>query len=328
MSKVPLTLIHGPEIGHYGFPKPHPWGRDRLQAFLSALARRGLNPPTLPPRRASDAELRRFHDPALIELVRRAHRDGIAYLDGGDTPVYEGVDDDSRCVVGASLVALESIMSGHSARAFVPIAGLHHARRNASAGFCVFNDCGVVIETLLAVYGLSKVAYVDIDVHHGDGVYYGFEDDPRVVFADVHEDGRYLYPGTGAVEEIGVAAAAGCKLNVPLEPGAGDVEFERAMQTIGAFLKAHAPQFIILQCGADSIQGDPLAHLNVSIEAHTRAATALARLALELGHGRILGLGGGGYNRDNLAQAWSGICDAWQRLPVSLNERGDNLLLN
>ena len=117
-------------------------------------------------------------------------------------------------------------MHGECRRAFVPIAGLHHAARDRAAGFCVFNDCGVAIE-LLKRAGLKRIAYVDIDAHHGDGVFYAFEDDPAVIFADLHEDGRYLYPGTGMAEEIGKGAARGMKLNVPLPPGADDQRVRR-----------------------------------------------------------------------------------------------------
>ena len=123
---------------------------------------------------------------------------GEGYLDGGDTPAFRGIFEAACDVVGASLVATDAVMAVSASRAFVPIAGLHHAGRAHAAGFCVFNDCGVVIEHLKRVHGLARIAYVDIDAHHGDGVYYGFEDDPALIFADLHEDGEFLYPGTGA----------------------------------------------------------------------------------------------------------------------------------
>src|SRR5256885_8951990 len=143
---------------------------------------------------------------------------------------------------------------GESRRAFVPIAGLHHAARDRAAGFCVFNDCGVAIE-LVKRAGLKRVGYVDIDAHHGDGVFYAFEEDAAVVFADLHEDGRYLYPGSGALEERGRGAAAGTKLNVPLPPGADDEVFARVWPHVIARPEKFAPEFMILQCGADSLEG-------------------------------------------------------------------------
>jgi acetoin utilization protein AcuC len=199
-------------------------------------------------------------------------------------------------------------MEGECRRAFVPIAGLHHAARNRAAGFCVFNDCGVAIEQLKRA-GLKRIAYVDIDAHHGDGVFYAFEDDAALVFADLHEDGRYLYPGTGSAAETGRGAATGMKLNVPLPPGADDEVFASVWPRVTAHLMKFEPEFFILQCGADSLEGDPITHLRFSPQVHGRAARDLGALADELGHGRVLALGGGGYNRTNLAQAWSTVVE-------------------
>ncbi len=187
---------------------------------------------------------------------------------------------------------------------------MHHASRAHAAGFCVFNDCGVAIELLRGKYGVKRVAYVDIDAHHGDGVFYGFESDPDVLFADIHEDGRFLYPGTGAAEETGVGAALDTKLNLPLPPGATDEDFLREWSKIEDYLRRTAPDFILLQCGADSLEGDPITHLAFSEEAHATAAASVCRIADELGHGRVLAMGGGGYNRQNLARAWTRVVEA------------------
>jgi acetoin utilization protein AcuC len=207
------------------------------------------------------------------------------------------------------LNASAAIMSGQCRRAFVPIAGLHHAARDRAAGFCVFNDCGIAIERLRSQSGLERIAYVDIDAHHGDGVFYAFEDDAGVIFADLHEDGQYLYPGTGSVAETGKGAAVGTKLNIPMPPGSDDAAFAATWPRVIAHLEKFAPEFIILQCGADSLEGDPITHLRYSATSHGKAARELAQLADRLGHGRVLGLGGGGYNRSNLAQAWSAVVE-------------------
>ncbi len=183
-------------------------------------------------------------------------------------------------------------MSGQCRRAFVPIAGLHHAGRDHAAGFCVFNDCGVAIELLRKTSGLERIAYVDIDAHHGDGVFYAFEDDPGVIFADMHEDGRYLYPGTGSRTETGKGAAEGTKLNDPMAPGSDDSAFDEAWPRVIAHVEKFEPEFIILQCGADSLEGDPITHLRYTSGSHGKAARELAQLADRLGHGRVLGLGG------------------------------------
>jgi acetoin utilization protein AcuC len=216
----------------------------------------------------------------------------------------------AAAVVGGTLALLDRIMSGPITRGFIPIGGLHHARRDEAAGFCVFNDCGIAIEQARRRYGLERVAYVDIDAHHGDGVFYGFEDDPAVIIADTHEDGRYLYPGTGSREESGTGAAAGTKLNLPLPPGAGDVAFFAAWDEVEAFLEPFAPQLILLQCGADSVAGDPITHLEFSTEAHAFATTRLRALADRTAGGRLLAMGGGGYNRNNLARCWTRVVEA------------------
>jgi len=207
-------------------------------------------------------------------------------------------------------------MAGEFRRAFVPIAGLHHAARDHAAGFCVFNDCGVAIELLRSRFGLRRVAYVDIDAHHGDGVFYAFESDAAVIFADLHEDGRYLYPGTGAAGETGRGAAEGTKLNLPLPPGADDTLFGELWPRVIAHLERFEPDFVILQCGADSIEGDPLTHLRLSPRAHARAAAELVALAEKLGHGRVLAVGGGGYDRSNLASAWSAVVESLMDAPA------------
>jgi acetoin utilization protein AcuC len=201
-------------------------------------------------------------------------------------------------------------MAGECQRAFIPIAGLHHAQRGSAAGFCALNDCGVAIEMLKDRYGLERIAYVDIDAHHGDGVFYAFEDDPSVVFADLHEDGRYLYPGTGADDEVGRGDARGTKLNIPMPPDAGDERFDDAWQRVEEFLEAARPQFILFQCGADSLAGDPITHLRYSPTCHGHAAARLCELARRHCQGRLLAMGGGGYNRRNLALAWCAVLEA------------------
>src|SRR5690606_12193159 len=184
------------------------------------------------------------------------------------------------------------------------------ARRDGAAGFCVFNDCGVAIEAARRVYGIRRVAYVDIDAHHGDGVFYGFEEDPDALFADLHEDGRFLYPGTGSRSETGRGPAVGTKLNVPMPPGAGDEEFFKAWEEVEAYLDQARPALVLLQCGADSLGGDPITHLAYTEEAHAHAARRLRAVAERHADGRLRAMGGGGYGRRNLARAWTRVVDA------------------
>jgi acetoin utilization protein AcuC len=241
----------------------------------------------------------------VIELSKR----GSGLLDAGDTPAFPGVYEAAANVVGGTLEALAAIVAGPVRRAFIPIGGLHHATRDSAAGFCVFNDCGVAIEAARKIYGIRRVAYVDIDAHHGDGVFYAFETDPDVKFADLHEDGRFLYPGTGSRSETGRGLGEGTKLNIPLPPGADDAVFLDAWQEVERYLEAAEPELILLQCGADSLAGDPITHLKLTAEAHAHAARRLGVLADRYAKGRVLAMGGGGYNRANLGQAWTRVVE-------------------
>ena len=307
-----VALVAGERLARYGFPDGHPFGPDRHAAFMREFESRGLRQRVrmLDPVQATRDDLELFHTPAHVDLVRERSVTGGAPLDGGDTPSYRGVYEAAACVVGASLAATEWIMAAPARRGFVPIAGLHHAARDRAAGFCVFNDCGVVIEALRRRFGIQRVAYVDIDAHHGDGVYYAFESDPDLIVADIHETGHSLYPGTGHADETGRHEAQGTKLNLPLDAGAGDAEFAQAWEQALHHVARFEPEFVLLQCGADSIAGDPLTHLQLSTGAHARAAADLVRLADRLGHGRVLAVGGGGYDRRNLSQAWCDVLSA------------------
>jgi acetoin utilization protein AcuC len=302
-------LYYGEALGRYGFPHGHPLGVDRQGAFMQEAARQGLDARVLSksPQVATQDQIERFHTRAHVERVLHAERDGLEFLDNGDTPVFPGVYEAGATVVGSALDGLHHVMRGECLRTFQPIGGLHHARRESSAGFCVFNDLGVVIETLRSEYDIRRIAYVDIDVHHGDGVFYPYESDPELIFADIHEDYRSLYPGSGRPDETGRGEARGTKLNVNLPSGAGDKEFLAVWPEVVAHLRRFAPQFVLFQCGADGLDGDPLARLRYSPQVHAHAARSLVHFADEHCAGRIMAFGGGGYDRNNLARAWCAV---------------------
>jgi acetoin utilization protein AcuC len=310
-----VTLYVDEAMGKYGFPDGHPFGPDRQAAFWKEAVKQGLDKRAgLARSRLADRdEIARFHTASHVMRVEELSVEGEGSIDYGDTPAYPGVYEASARVVGAALEGLDRIMAGECHRTFQPIGGLHHARRGNAAGFCVFNDCGVVIDTLREEYQVKRVAYVDIDVHHGDGLYYPYEDDPDLVYADIHEDGRFLYPGTGHANERGKGGGEGLKLNIPMPPGSGDKEFYRVWERVEEHLLHYRPEFIVFQCGADSVAGDPLAHLQYTPAAHAHAAKRLCALANEMCDGRIMGFGGGGYNRTNLAQAWCAALDEFLR---------------
>ncbi len=307
-----LRLYYGAELARYGFGGGHPFGTDRLDAFWRLCVSRGLagRVEVAMPVSARESDLLRFHTPEYVERVRRLSLTGEGYLDNGDTPAFPGMFEAASYVVGSTVDAVNQAVAGGRARSFVPIGGLHHARRDSAAGFCVFNDIGVAVETLRQVHQIRRIAYVDIDAHHGDGVFYAYEDDPDLLIADVHEDGRYLYPGTGAASETGTGAARGTKINIPMEPGADDAAFHRIWPRVEEFLRTGEPQFILLQAGADSIAGDPLTHLNYTPAVHGYVAARLRQLADECCEGRMVAMGGGGYDRENLAGAWAAVAQA------------------
>jgi len=311
-TQQPPCVYLGDELAAYGFGHGHPFGPDRLVAFWRQARADGLDRKVLQcsPVAATRAAIERFHTPAYVDRVIAQSASGTGYLDAGDTPAPKGIYEAACFVVGSVLDAVARLLHGDCRHAFVPIAGLHHARRDAAAGFCVFNDCGIAIETLRQVHGVRRVAYVDIDAHHGDGVFYSFEADPELLFVDLHEDGRFLYPGSGSITETGSGAARGTKLNIPMPPEADDALFLRAWEQVEKFIDAARPEFILLQCGADSIAGDPITHLRYTPAAHRHAASGLCRLAEKHCRGRLLALGGGGYNRDNLAAAWTAVVAA------------------
>ncbi len=232
---------------------------------------------------------------------------GFGLLDRGDTPAFPGCFEAALTVCATALAASEAIMAGETEAAFIPIAGLHHARRNMAGGFCIFNDAGIVIENLFAKHNLKRIAYIDIDAHHGDGVYYEFEDNPGLIFADMHQ--QYIYPGTGDSDETGIGDAAGKKLNIPMRAHANDKDFDRAWADVLTHIKAHQPEFIILQCGADSIAGDPITQMEYTSASFRRAGLDLAKLAAEHAGGRLLALGGGGYNLTNIGLGWNNVIE-------------------
>ena len=306
-------LFVSTSLGRYGFPEGHPLSVDRQGAFWRAACSRGLDSKVVladmaPP--ASREAIERFHTAEYVDRVIEASRQGSGYLDYGDTPAFPGCYEVGAHVVGAALEGARRIMAGEARRSFQPIGGLHHARRGGAAGFCVFNDPGVLIKTLRAEHGVRRIAYVDIDVHHGDGIFYEFEDDPDLVFVDIHEDGQFLYPGTGSVHETGTGAAEGSKLNLPMPPGAADTQFLRAWEKAERFLEERRPEFFIFQCGADSLAGDPLADLQLTPAAHRHAARRLVALAERHAHGRLMAFGGGGYSLENLSLAWCAVLES------------------
>jgi acetoin utilization protein AcuC len=212
----------------------------------------------------------------------------------------------SARVVGATLVAAEAVLSGQAEHAFSPAGGMHHAMRDRAGGFCVYNDPAIAIAWMLE-QGVERVAYVDVDVHHGDGVQAAFYDDPRVLTISIHESGRYLFPGTGAVREVGGPGAEGSAVNIPLPPETDGALWQHAFTTIvPPLVRNWRPEVLVTQLGCDTHATDPLAHLALSTNTYRETARLLHELAHDAAGGRWLATGGGGYQWATVVpRAWT-----------------------
>jgi acetoin utilization protein AcuC len=250
------------------------------------------------PAPADEAQLLTVHDADYLAAVRQAGADpsfrGFG-LGTDDDPVFPGMYEASALVAGGSAQAATRLWSGEVDHAVNIAGGLHHAMRGYASGFCIFNDVVLGIRTLLAA-GATRVAYVDIDVHHGDGVQAAFYDDSRVLTVSIHQDPRTLFPGTGMPNEVGRGEAEGTAVNIALPPGTGDVGWLRAFRAIvpGA-VRAFRPEVLVTQCGCDTHHEDPLANLELTIDGQRTAITELHQLAHEVTAGKWLAFGGGGY---------------------------------
>jgi acetoin utilization protein AcuC len=232
-------------------------------------------------------------------------------LNTPDNPVFPGMHEAAALVTGGSVRAAEAVWSGEALRAVNIAGGLHHAMRGYASGFCVYNDPAIAIARLLEL-GAERIAYVDVDVHHGDGVQAAFWDDPRVLTVSLHESPLSLFPGTGFPGEVGGPGAEGTAVNVPLPPGTGDAGWLRAFHAIvPGVVRAFAPQLLVTQCGCDSHLRDPLANLTLSVDGQRASYLALRALADELCGGRWIAVGGGGYGLvEVVPRAWTHLLAA------------------
>ncbi len=263
-----------------------------------------------PARSAADDELLLVHSERYIDAVRRAgHGERGSWWEfgfgPGDNPIFPQMHEASARVAGATLVAAEAVFSGRAEHAFNPAGGLHHAMPERASGFCVYDDPAVAIAWLLA-QGVERVAYVDVDVHHGDGPQAIFYDDPRVLTISVHQSGATLFPGTGFVYEMGDGDARGAAVNVPLPPFTGErLWLDAFRQVVPPLVEAWAPGVLVTQLGCDTHHSDPLANLALTTEAYRETAAILHDLAHRAAGGRWVATGGGGYQ-------WAGVVPrAW-----------------
>ena len=309
----------------YDFGPGHPMSPVRLDLTMR-LARElgvlaGIQTSSAPP--AGDRLLQLVHDEAYVDAVKRAGADPRWFdsehgLGTDDTPAFAGMHEVSSRYVGASVQGAEHIWSGRTQHAVSLAGGMHHAMPGAASGFCVYNDTAVAIARLLEL-GAERVAYVDVDVHHGDGVEAAFYDDPRVLTISLHESGASLFPGTGFPGMCGTGPAEGAAVNVALPAGTGDAGWLRAFDAIVPPLLAEfRPEVLVTQHGADSHAQDPLAHLSLSLDAQRRSYAMLHELAHTYAGGRWLATGGGGYEVvDVVPRAWTHLLGIALHRPVA-----------
>lgn len=308
MTKAAFVYDHA--LAEHTLRDGHPMKPQRLRMVHGLLEAYGAfgHPDALlvPPRPATVDELALVHDRDYIDAVRAlsggrrvpaAPRHGFS--GNGDNPVYPGMYEAALLSTGASLVAAELVVAGRVPVAFSISGGLHHAMRDHASGFCIFNDPAIVCAWLVQ-RGL-RVAYVDIDAHHGDGVQQAFYTTDRVLTISTHESGRYLFPGTGDAAEIGEGAGRGYAVNLPLFPYTGDECYLAAFeQVVPPLVEAFQPDVLVIQLGVDAYHSDPLTHLQLTASAYHSVIPRLLRMAP-----KVVALGGGGYDLAAVTRLWT-----------------------
>ncbi|MEW6059254.1 MAG: acetoin utilization protein AcuC [Actinomycetota bacterium] len=311
----PAGLVLCPEARIYDHGPGHPLKPERVLLTWDLIRACGLlERPTVRTLRAAmatDDEIGLVHTPEFIDATRRAgHGErGEWYRYGygpGDNPIFPQMHEAGAWVVGASIAAARAVLDGEVAHAFNAAGGLHHAMPSRASGFCVYDDPVIAIRWLLE-RGVERVAYVDVDVHHGDGPQALFYTDPRVLTISIHESGEFLFPGTGFVSERGAGEAEGTKVNVPLQPGTGDGAWLEAFRAVvPPLVQAWRPDVLVTQLGCDTHETDPMAHLRLTTGTYRETAKWLHELAHEAAGGRWVATGGGGYQWARVVpRAWT-----------------------
>ncbi len=331
MEDVPCRacLVYDESLTDYDFGLVHPMNPVRVDLTVSLAASLGVldRLPLLPAPDATEADLATVHEESYVAAVVAAgadptREDPAHGLGSEDNPIFAGMHEAARHVVGASLEAARAVWTGQVDHAVNIAGGLHHAMPDRTSGFCVYNDVAVAIRWLLD-QGAERVAYVDVDVHHGDGVEQVFYDDPRVLTVSLHETGQMLFPGTGFAGDTGAPGAEGSAVNVALPPGTSDAGWLRAFHAVvPPLLREFAPEVLVTQHGCDTHRDDPLAHLAMSVDGQRASYLALHDLAHEVAGGRWVALGGGGYSIVGVVpRAWTHLLAAVSgvSLPAALD---------
>ncbi|MBN1280435.1 MAG: acetoin utilization protein AcuC [Candidatus Thermoplasmatota archaeon] len=289
------ALVYHEDFNKYDLGIDHPLIGDKPRNTLRFFKEKNLLSQftVLTPQKATEKDLLRVHDASYVAHVKALSQTG-GWL-SSDTPAPKGIFDIACLATGGSICAGDALFNGYAC-ALNPLAGFHHASRGHSSGFCFFNDIAVTIEYLREKHHLKRIMIIDLDVHHGNGTQDIYYDDTTVVNLSFHQDGRTLYPGTGAAETIGRDDTAGYTVNLPLPPGTGGASYLKAFDAIvPPITKQFDPELIIYQSGVDTHHADPLADLNLTYQTYYHLATRVMTLSKETCH-KLLVLFGGGYN--------------------------------
>jgi len=303
------AFIYSQELEKYPYPPEHPFNVDRAARVRKVLNSMGLlsgdGRIEVPPAPADRITLKKFHSARYLHALQAASKgsfDAEALAMGigtGDCPVFAGMYEYSVLAAGGTLVAANLILSGDADVAFNPSGGFHHAHPERASGFCYIND--VALACIVLAEQRKRVLYLDVDVHHGDGVAYAFYDRCDVMTISFHQNPRTLFPGTGFEDEIGTGQGKGYCVNVPLPVGTYDEAYMKAFNTIAPpLIAAYNPDVMVLQAGADALAGDPLANLHLTNNVYVEVINSLLTF-----NKPILATGGGGYNVDNTVRAWA-----------------------
>jgi acetoin utilization protein AcuC len=332
------AIVDHPDLVTYDFGPSHPLRPERIVAGLDLLSAADIWHPaeeTVRPEPSPREELETVHDPAYIQAVEAAGTTGLPArelaqygLAASDNPAFPSMHQASALVAGGSTEAARLVMAGALTHAFNPAGGLHHALPARASGFCIYNDPAVAAAVAVRGFG-ARVAYLDFDCHHGDGVQWIFYRDPCVLTISFHESGRYLFPGTGDVAEVGEGPGKGFSVNLPFEPFSQDRQWIEAVDAVvPALVARHKPDVLITNHGCDTHAWDPLTHLALSTASLVHQARVSHQLAHELCAGRWIAVGSGGYEwRRVVPRSWSILWAEMagrslpQRLPDSWRER-------
>ncbi|CAN5662511.1 acetoin utilization protein AcuC [soil metagenome] len=319
------ALVHDRSLESYGFGDDHPFNPLRIRMTLELCEALGLLEgfPFVGSERATEEDLLTVHSLTYIRLVEQAAMGVVDAADllqygigSSDNPVVPDVHEAGSRVVGAVLGACRIVMSGEAEHALCISGGLHHALRSKASGFCFYNDAGVAIARLKEENPGIRIAYIDTDAHHGDGVQWMFYDDPQVLTVSMHESGRHLFPGTGGVKEKGRGEGVGYSVNVPLEPFTDDESWIQCFEAVvPEVLRAFKPDLMLSQNGCDGHKLDPLTHLSATTRLYEHVPTRIHELAHELCDGRWVATGGGGYD------IWRVVPRAWASLWAAVSHQ-------